>query len=192
MEGCERCKWWSKQGLSPRCPPHDAEWADAQAKAAAEPKMTDEQKRRFHAKLNELWPVDQGVTFERATSAWNAARAYALQTQRSDEQPSDTALQTAETVVSIAVLSEKEGEMAGRFTNIPERLRCIPDRVVKHLDGSDWLYISDLMEDAALKIEALDKELNDLKEARTILLPISREHTEKMVLIGEAFLKTQA
>lgn len=26
---CERCRWWSEQGLSPRCPPHDGEWADA-------------------------------------------------------------------------------------------------------------------------------------------------------------------
>jgi hypothetical protein len=28
MEGCERCKWWSQQGLSPRCPEHDAAWID--------------------------------------------------------------------------------------------------------------------------------------------------------------------
>lgn len=27
-EDCERCRWWSEQGLSPRCPPHDGEWAD--------------------------------------------------------------------------------------------------------------------------------------------------------------------
>jgi hypothetical protein len=30
MEGCERCEWWSKQGLSPRCPYHDGLWADEQ------------------------------------------------------------------------------------------------------------------------------------------------------------------
>lgn len=81
--------------------------------------------------------------------------------------------------------------MAGRFTDIPERLRCVPGRLTK-LDDRDWLYISDLMEDAALKIEALERELNDLKEARTILLPISRDHADKMVLVGEAFLKTQS
>lgn len=28
MEGCERCEWWSKQGLSSRCPYHDGLWAD--------------------------------------------------------------------------------------------------------------------------------------------------------------------
>jgi hypothetical protein len=28
VEDCERCKWWNDQGLSSRCPPHDAEWAD--------------------------------------------------------------------------------------------------------------------------------------------------------------------
>lgn len=82
--------------------------------------------------------------------------------------------------------------MAGRFTDIPERLRCVPGRLTKHLDDRDWLCIFDLMEDAALKIEALEKELNDLKEARTILLPISRDHADKMVLVGEAFLKTQS
>ncbi len=82
--------------------------------------------------------------------------------------------------------------MTGRFTDIPDRLRCVPDRVIKHLDDSDWLYISDLMEDSALKIEALEKELNDLKEARTLLLPISRDHAEKMVLVGEAFLKPKS
>lgn len=28
MEGCERCEWWSKQGLSLRCPYHDRLRAD--------------------------------------------------------------------------------------------------------------------------------------------------------------------
>lgn len=82
--------------------------------------------------------------------------------------------------------------MTGRFTDIPERLRNVPTILMKHLDDGGWLAISGLMEDAALKIEALEKELNDLKEARTILLPISRDHADKMVLVGEAFLKTQS
>lgn len=37
VEDCERCHWWSEQGLSSRCPPHDAEWAEElMAKLAAE------------------------------------------------------------------------------------------------------------------------------------------------------------
>lgn len=82
--------------------------------------------------------------------------------------------------------------MAGRFTDIPKQLRDVPTILLKQLGDGEWLAISDLMETAALKIEALEAELNDLKEARTILLPISRDHADKMVLVGEAFLKTQS
>lgn len=37
-----------------------------------------------------------------------------------------------------------------------------------------------------------ETELRNLKEARTILLPISRDHADKMVLVGEAFLKLES
>lgn len=78
--------------------------------------------------------------------------------------------------------------MTGRFTDIPRRLREAA-RLGLMLPDSEWLAVSGLMESAALKIEALEAELGSLKEGRTLLLPISRDHADKMVLVGEAFLK---
>jgi hypothetical protein len=42
------------------------------------------------------------------------------------------------------------------------------------------------------RLQSVEAELNNLKEGRTLLLPISRDHADKMVLIGEAFLKPQS
>lgn len=42
------------------------------------------------------------------------------------------------------------------------------------------------------RLRTAEAELINLKEARTILLPISRDHADKMVLVGEAFLKPQS
>lgn len=55
--------------------------------------------------------------------------------------------------------------MAGRFTNLPQRLRNGAELIglSGHLDISEVLAISATMQDAALKIEALER---DLKNAR--------------------------
>ncbi len=55
--------------------------------------------------------------------------------------------------------------MAGRFTNLPARLRTGAELigVGGYLDLSEALAISAAMQDAALKIEALER---DLKNAR--------------------------
>lgn len=49
--------------------------ADEQPKLT---KLTDAQRKRFLAKLDELWPVGVGVSEWTAKNAWRIAREYAL------------------------------------------------------------------------------------------------------------------
>lgn len=62
----------------------------------------------------------------------------------------------------------------------------IPGRIVEPP------YCNKAGHDEITRLRAIERELNDLKEGRTILLPIDRAHAEKMVLVGEAFLKPQS
>ena len=57
--------------------------------------------------------------------------------------------------------------MMGRFTNLPDRLRKQADMVADGgvLDLGDSLTISSTMRDAALKIEALERDITTLKGA---------------------------
>jgi hypothetical protein len=50
--------------------------------------------------------------------------------------------------------------VSGRFTDLPQKLRqvkeLISDRAL--LSDGQWLYIRDVLEDGAMKIEALERE----------------------------------
>lgn len=46
----------------------------------------------------------------------------------------------------------------GRFDKLPERLREAEKLVASDVDTGHWLWLSNLLEDAALKIEALQRE----------------------------------
>ena len=48
--------------------------------------------------------------------------------------------------------------MNSRFTDIPKRLREVADLDHENISYGGWLAISDLLESAALKIEALERE----------------------------------
>lgn len=63
--------------------------------------------------------------------------------------------------------------MSGRFTDIPKRLREVAELDHENISYGGWLAISDLMESAALKIEALERELEEQSPDPSALIPRS-------------------
>lgn len=61
-------------------------------------------------------------------------------------------------------------------------------------DAEVSISIKELRDIAAemARLRAFEDELLGLREGRTLLLPINRDHAGKMILAGEAFLKPQS